>query len=112
MFVSPQTTNLQKWIYLHTPSCSRINHIMPNQALIARIEQSLDTIRPHLQADGGDIEVLDITDDHTVLVRLLGACQNCPMSFMTLKAGIEQTLKAVMPTIKGVKAIEEYVAVP
>lgn len=67
-----------------------------------RIREGLDKIRPYLQADGGDITLLDVTDDMVVRVKLLGACGSCPMSVQTLKAGVEFTLKRMMPEIKEV----------
>ena len=76
-----------------------------NQETIKIIEDSLDTLRPYLQADGGNIEVVDITEDMVVRVKLLGNCVTCPMSFMTMKAGVEETLKKVIPNLKGVEAI-------
>lgn len=73
--------------------------------LIQRVEQALHTIRPHLQIDGGDIAVADITPEGTVLVQLLGACQSCPISFMTMKAGVEYAIKSAVPEIKEVRAL-------
>ena len=73
--------------------------------LLAQVETALQTIRPHLQADGGDIEVLGITPEGWVQVRWLGACQSCSMNTMTMKAGIEFTLKTQVPQIQGVIAI-------
>ncbi|MCF8372894.1 MAG: NifU family protein [Bacteroidales bacterium] len=67
-----------------------------------KIREGLDKIRPYLQADGGDITLLDVTDDMVVRVKLLGACGTCPMSVQTLKAGVEFTLKRMMPEIKEV----------
>lgn len=78
---------------------------MAKQSNIALIESSLDTIRPYLQRDGGDIEVVEITDDNVVKVKLLGNCISCPMSFMTMKAGVEETLRKVMPQLNRVEAI-------
>ena len=78
---------------------------MQKKQLIQRIEQSLDTIRPHLQGDGGDIAVVDVTDDNVVKVKLLGACEYCPMSFMTMRAGVEQSIKTAIPEIRAVEAI-------
>ncbi len=74
-------------------------------ALIQQIDEALETIRPHLAADGGDVEVLDVTDDMTVMVKWLGSCENCLMSFMTMKAGIEQAIKSKVPTINHVEAV-------
>jgi len=69
------------------------------------IQNALNTVRPQLQADGGDCELIDVTDDGTVKVRLTGACGGCPMSQMTLKMGIERVLKERVPGIKNVEAV-------
>jgi Fe-S cluster biogenesis protein NfuA len=68
------------------------------------IQKAIDKIRPSLQADGGDVELVDYTDG-VVKVRLQGACCGCPMSQMTLKAGIEQILKKEVPEIKSVESV-------
>jgi Fe-S cluster biogenesis protein NfuA len=81
----------------------------PHSELILQVEASLDTMRPYLQRDGGNVEVVDITSDMTVRVRLLGACGICPQSFMTMKAGIEEAVKRAVPGIKAVIAIEQAV---
>lgn len=73
--------------------------------LLKKVEDSLDTIRPYLQIDGGNIEVVEITEDNVVKVRLLGNCENCPMSFMTMKAGVEEALRKAVPDIKRIEAI-------
>lgn len=70
-----------------------------------KVQEALDSIRPFLQADGGDVELVDIRDDGTVLVRLVGACGGCPMSMMTLKAGIEQRVKEQVPEVKSVESV-------
>lgn len=67
-----------------------------------KVIQGLDYIRPYLHADGGDISLVEITEDLTVKVQLQGACHGCPMSMQTLKAGVEQTLKKIAPEIKEV----------
>lgn len=67
-----------------------------------RVQEVLNKVRPALQADGGDVELVDVTDDGVVSVRLTGACGSCPMSTMTLKMGIERTLKEQIPEIKEV----------
>lgn len=72
---------------------------------LKEIDKTLDSIRPHLAVDGGDIEVVDITEDMTVKVKWLGNCMNCSMSAMTMKAGVEQSLKSKYPDIKSVEAI-------
>jgi Fe-S cluster biogenesis protein NfuA len=69
-----------------------------------KIEEVLDTIRPTLQADGGDVELIDFHEG-VVTVRMKGACGNCPMSMMTLKQGIEARLKAAIPEVESVEQI-------
>ncbi len=69
------------------------------------IEKVLDEIRPALRFDGGDVELVDVQEDGTVLVRLMGACSGCGMSVLTLKAGIERALKQKFPDIKEVKDV-------
>ena len=68
------------------------------------VEQALADVRPHLQVDGGDVELVDIVDG-VVKVRLTGACAGCPMSQMTLKWGVENYLKKTLPGIKSVEAV-------
>lgn len=68
----------------------------------ARVEEVLDMIRPALQADGGDVELLDVSEDGVVAVRLTGACSGCPMSTMTLKMGIERNLMEHVPGVSEV----------
>ncbi|MEM6830473.1 MAG: NifU family protein [Bacteroidota bacterium] len=70
-----------------------------------RIEKALDNIRPYLEADGGDVKVLEVDKDHNVILELLGNCGSCPMSTMTLKAGVEEAIKREVPEIKGVHAV-------
>lgn len=70
-----------------------------------RIEAALEKVRPALQADGGDVELVEVTDDGIVKVRLQGACKGCPMSQMTLKNGIERFILKEVPEIKGVEAV-------
>ncbi len=70
-----------------------------------KVEAALDSIRPYLQADGGDVELVNITDDGIVEVRLTGACVGCPMSQMTLRAGVERALMREIPEIKRVEAV-------
>jgi Fe-S cluster biogenesis protein NfuA len=71
----------------------------------SRIEASLDTIRPYLAKDGGNVEVVEITADNVLKVRLVGSCQTCPQSFLTLKSGIEDAVRAAVPEIVSVEAI-------
>lgn len=73
--------------------------------LIEKVNVALNDIRPFLQVDGGNIEVVDITDDMVVQVKWLGMCENCSMSAMTMKAGVEQAIKTKLPEIKAVVAV-------
>lgn len=75
-----------------------------SQELQNRIEKALDTIRPYLMADGGNVRILEI-EDETLRLELLGACGSCPMSTMTLKAGVEEAITRAVPEIKKVEAI-------
>ncbi|MCK4462945.1 MAG: NifU family protein [Candidatus Omnitrophica bacterium] len=70
-----------------------------------KVESALNKIRPMLQADGGNIELVEVTPDGLVKVKLTGACRGCPMSQMTLKMGIEQAIKKEVPQIKEVIAV-------
>ena len=73
--------------------------------LIRQIDEALNDVRPHLAEDGGDVEVVDLTDDLTVMVKWLGNCENCFMSLMTMKAGVEQAIKNKVPSVKHVEAV-------
>lgn len=73
--------------------------------LMAKVQAALDEIRPAIQMDGGDVELVDITDDLVAQVRMVGACGGCPMSLVTLQAGIERIIKRKVPSITGVQAI-------
>ena len=73
--------------------------------LIKEVDEALNEIRPHLAVDGGNIEVIDITDDMTVQIKWLGNCEGCNMTAMTMKAGIQETLKRKLPQIQNVVAI-------
>jgi Fe-S cluster biogenesis protein NfuA len=75
-----------------------------NEALRERVEAALDTIRPAIAMDGGNVELLDI-EGGVVTLRMMGACGGCPMSTMTLKRGIEERLRAMVPGIERVDAI-------
>lgn len=70
-----------------------------------KIERALDSIRPYLRADGGDVKVLGLEDSNTLLLELVGNCSSCPMSTMTLKAGVEEAIIRAVPEISQVKAI-------
>lgn len=82
-----------------------MNTTINNPGLLAKVEKALDTIRPYLNADGGNVKILEITDEMVVKLELLGACGSCPMSTMTLKAGVEEAIIRAVPEITGVEAI-------
>ena len=75
--------------------------------LLNRIDRALEKIRPYLKADGGDIALVDVTDDMVVRVKLEGACYGCPFSQQTLKSGVEQALLKEIPEIKEVEAVND-----
>lgn len=78
----------------------------PNANLIMRIEEALTQIRPYLEADNGNVSLLEVTDEMVVRLKFHGACSSCTMSAMTLKAGIEQTILNHVPEIKSVEAVD------
>ncbi|MEQ8904381.1 NifU family protein [Ekhidna sp.] len=73
--------------------------------LVERVERALNNIRPYLEADGGDVKVLEVDKDMNVVLELMGNCGTCPMSTMTLKAGVEEAIKREVPEIKSVHAV-------
>lgn len=75
-----------------------------------KIEQALDSIRPYLEADGGNVRAVELTKDMVLRLELTGACSSCPMSTMTLKAGVEEAIKRAIPEIIRVEAINIAVA--
>jgi len=83
--------------------------IKKKKDIITKINLALDEIRPFLKDDGGDIELIELTDDFVVRVKFLGACKSCSMSSMTLKGGVEETIKRRIPEIKEVITIEETI---
>jgi Fe-S cluster biogenesis protein NfuA len=74
-------------------------------SLLDQVEAALNTIRPYLETDGGNVSIQEITPDNVVKLKLLGSCGSCPMSIMTLKAGIEEAIKKAVPEITSVEAI-------
>lgn len=74
-------------------------------SLLSQVEAALDTIRPYLEADGGNVSVEEITSEGVVKLKLLGSCGSCPMSIMTLKAGIEEAIKKAVPEVTSIEAI-------
>ncbi len=75
------------------------------EEIITKVNSAIDVIRPYLQNDGGDISLVEITEDLTVKVKLHGACGTCPYSLMTLKNGVEQAIRRDVPEIKEVVAV-------
>lgn len=75
------------------------------EELTQKIEASLDSIRPYLEADGGNVKINEVTEDHVVKLEFVGACGNCPMSTMTFKAGVEEAIKRAVPEIRGIEVI-------
>jgi len=73
--------------------------------ILERVKAALEKVRPYLKSDGGDIELIEVTDDMSVKVKLTGACHGCPYSMMTLKAGVEQAVRKEVPEIKGVISV-------
>jgi len=78
-----------------------------NEELVLKVKNVLEQIRPYLQADGGDVEFVDLSEDNIVSVRLTGMCGNCPHSQMTLKNGIETAMIRALPEIKSVESVIE-----
>jgi Fe-S cluster biogenesis protein NfuA len=78
---------------------------LEKEALIQKVELALDDIRPHLIVDGGNVAVVELTDEMTVRVKWLGACETCSMSAMTMKAGVEQAVRTRIPQIRAVEAV-------
>jgi len=70
-----------------------------------RVESALDSIRPYLEADGGNVRVLELSADNILKLEFVGACGNCPMSTMTFKAGVEEAIKRVVPEIKVIEVV-------
>ncbi len=75
------------------------------KSIYQKVEDALQLIRPYLEADGGDVKVLEVDNDGVVTLELLGACGSCPMSTMTLKAGVEEAIKRAVPEITSVHAV-------
>jgi Fe-S cluster biogenesis protein NfuA len=73
--------------------------------LLTRVEKALDSIRPYLEADGGNVRVVEITRDRLLRLEFMGNCGNCPMSSMTFKAGVEEAVKRLVPEIKSIEVV-------
>lgn len=75
------------------------------QELLKKVDHALNDVRPHLAVDGGNVEVVDVTEANIVKIKWLGTCEGCSMSAMTMRAGIEQAIRGKVPQITGVEAI-------
>jgi Fe-S cluster biogenesis protein NfuA len=75
------------------------------EMLKEKVQSALDKVRPSLQADGGDVQLVEVNENGVVKVKLVGACGGCPMSQMTLKMGIEKVLKQNVPEVKSVESV-------
>jgi Fe-S cluster biogenesis protein NfuA len=82
-----------------------MNTVKTDTSFTDRIERALDQIRPYLEADHGNVKLIEVTPEMVVKLQFLGACSSCSMSMMTLKAGIEDTLKKAIPEIKSVESV-------
>lgn len=71
----------------------------------SEVQKALNNIKPYLQADNGDIELVDVTEDGIVKVKLLGACEECPLSIMTLRAGVERAIMREVPAVRRIEAV-------
>ncbi len=105
------TTVLNRFLDLHLIRCvivyaSECDRLIERSTIMKEeVQAALDLVRPQLQADGGDAEIVDVSEDGVVKLRLKGACGGCPMSQMTLKMGIERILKERVPSVKSVEAV-------
>ena len=78
---------------------------MSNEGIIERVESALDSIRPYLLADGGNVRILEITSEQVLKLEFMGNCGTCPMSTMTFKAGVEEAIKRAVPEIKNIEVV-------
>lgn len=78
---------------------------LKSEELVRRIESSLDNIRPYLEADGGNVRVLEVTKDNIVRLEFMGNCGNCRLSTMTFKAGVEEAIRKTVPEIRSVEVV-------
>lgn len=78
---------------------------MTKEEITNQVETALDTIRPYLEADGGNVRILDLNADNILKLEFVGACGSCPMSTMTFKAGVEEAIKRAVPEIKTIEVV-------
>jgi Fe-S cluster biogenesis protein NfuA len=96
---------LYDWIISITFAKIHIMLSSEKEQLLQAIDSALDAVRPHLAVDGGNVEVVDVTEEGIVQVKWLGNCQNCNMSIFTMRAGVEQAIRSRVPEIAGVEAV-------
>lgn len=77
------------------------------KTLIERVDNALNDVRPHLAVDGGNVELVNVTDQLVVQIKWLGACRSCSMTEMTMRAGLEQAIRSKVPEITGIEAVNE-----
>lgn len=85
-----------------------MSYLCPSEMMSSlkdKVEEALDSIRPYLEADGGNVEVVEISADHTLKLEFKGACKTCNMSHMTMKAGIEETIRRAVPEIREIISV-------
>lgn len=87
-------------------SVNFMNTALGLEALTHKIEEVLDSVRPYLQADGGDVEVVEVSEGRDVLLKLTGNCSSCSMSEMTMTAGIEESLRRAIPDLGKIQAVK------
>jgi len=73
--------------------------------IVRRVEEALNSIRPYLEADGGNVRVVELSEDHMVKLEFVGNCGTCPMSSMTFKAGVEEAIRRSVPEVRGIEVI-------
>jgi Fe-S cluster biogenesis protein NfuA len=91
--------------YPEMTSVTNLSNRRNHMTLMEKVNDALQKVRPSLQADGGDVELVDVNDEGLVRVKLKGACGSCPMSQMTLKMGIEKILKQNIPEVESVESV-------
>jgi Fe-S cluster biogenesis protein NfuA len=82
-----------------------MNTLLTTEEITSKVEASLNSIRPYLEADGGNVKILEVTNDLIVRLEFLGACSSCKMSTMTFKAGVEEAIRRAVPEIRSVEVV-------
>ena len=82
-----------------------MNTLLTTEEITSKVEASLNSIRPYLEADGGNVKILEVTNDLIVRLEFLGACSSCKMSTMTFKTGVEEAIRRAVPEIKSVEVV-------